>query len=97
MAQIIVVDTYPVSIQATSEKRFTDRETGKTIQIDAQKAREAVCLIGKYEESVLPFILPEHFDAKQIKPGYVLNVTCPSLETFKMFPIKNVNRVLSNK
>ena len=64
MAQIEVVDIYQIHIQAKDEMKFTDQVTGKEVIIEAQQEREATTVICKYDEYVLPFILPAHFYAK---------------------------------
>lgn len=99
MAQIEVVDIYQIQIQAQDEKRFTDRSTGKEVVIPAQKERQATVVICRYEEYVLPFILPEHFDANAqgVKIGSILNVTASGLETIRPINIRNVNRVINPK
>lgn len=99
MAQIEVVDIYQIDIQAKDEKRFTDRSTGKEVVIEAQKEREATVVIAKYDEYVIPFILPEHFDykARGVKEGSILNVTAGGLETIRPINIRNVNRVINQK
>lgn len=97
MAQIEVVDIYQIHIQAKDAMKFTDRQTGKEVIIEAQKEREAMTVICKYDEYILPFILPEHFDANAqgVKIGSILNVTASGLETIRPINIRNVNRVIN--
>lgn len=95
MAMIKVVEKYDIDIQAQPEKKFNDRETGKQVTIEAQKARRATVVIADYEEFRVPFVLPEHYDSREVKVGSVLHVVCQSLESLRPFPIKNVNRLLS--
>lgn len=99
MAQVEVVDIYQIHIQAQDEKKFTDRQTGREVIIEAQKEREATVVIAKYDEYVIPFILPAHFDAKTagVREGTILNVTASGLETIRPINIRNVNRVINPK
>jgi len=94
MARIKVVDMYLIEQQAQSEKKFRDKQTGQEVIIEAKKAGTRTLVIAEYDESILPFILPESFDSSRVKKGSVLHVDCPSLESFHHFQIKNVNRLI---
>lgn len=95
MARITVVEMYPVMIQARDAMKFKDKTSGQTIEREAQKEREAMCIVADYNEFRVPFILPEHFDHKhyKVEVGASLDITCQALEQLAPMNIKNVNRV----
>lgn len=95
MAMIKVVEIYKINLQAQDAKNFV--KDGKSVSIEARKAREATVVIGETEEYRVPFILPEHFDPAPVTVGCFLNVQCAAFESLQPFQIKNVNRVLPAK
>jgi len=97
MAQIKVLESYPIELQAQPEKKFRDKETHEMITIEAQVARNATVVVGQAAEFTLPFILPASFDSSRVKVGDFLDVTCPGFESLRPLNIRNVNRIIPGK
>jgi len=97
MAQIKVLDMYPIELQAQPEKKFRDKDTHEVIIIEAQVARAATVVIGENAEFRVPFILPASFDAGRVKKGDFLDITCQGFESLRPLNVRNVNRIIPSK
>lgn len=93
MAQIRVVETYEIDLQATPARSFRGRD-GEKVEMEAQAARRATVAVCEYDEYKLPFVLPQGFDASKVRPNVILHVECAGLENVRPLKVKNVNRII---
>jgi len=93
MAQIKVLDSFPIELQAQPEKKFTGRD-GNPVLIPAQKERRATVILAEHEQACYHFVLPESYDSSRVKKGSVLHVDCPMLEQVSRLTIRNVTRTI---
>jgi hypothetical protein len=96
MPQVLIIDKYPIEIQAQDAKSFKN-EKGELVEIEAVEARKGYCCICEYDEYRLPLILPKSFDEKKANKGDWMNITCNQLSKLYPFQIKNVNRVIPSE